>query len=267
MIRIRLLAAAVALMGTCASSTQATYVHFKVNGAPKEGVDRVVYHTTVEDAQSAKGYYWADQANFVHGGHAIYIGLQPRERAADYRAIFSVFGKGARGISDHTSNGADGGAGSSGSITYPWVKGRRYALEMKRVKSDKANADEQAWQGSVTDETTHRTTVIAEYAVPATWGHLLPGSVFFAEYFPYNAAKYHGAHPAPRPEQPYAKVRVEAPAAWADGTPLAAAISGLKPNNPANENLQKVSDTTATVETGLSAKGKSRADAASSANG
>jgi hypothetical protein len=237
------------------SSARGTYVFFKVDGAPKEGVDKLVYHTTVLTAQSATGYYWADQANFVHGGHAIYIGLQPRPQAQAYKAIFSVFGKGARGISEHTSNGADGGAGSSGSIVYPWVKGRRYALQMSMVRSDQAHDDETAWEGSVTDETTNQTTLIARYAVPASWGHLSPKSVFFAEYFPYNAAKYHGEHPATRPEQPYGKVRVEAPAAWADGATLPAVISGLKPNKD-NDNLQKESDTVATVETGLSAKAK-----------
>ncbi len=87
-------------------------------------------------------------------------------------------------------------------------------------------------------------------------------SVFFAEYFPYNAAKYHGDHPAPRPEQPYAKVLVEAPTASADGAPLAAAISGLKPNSPDNEKLEKLSDTKASVETGLSAKSKAGPDVA-----
>ena len=252
----RLIALACLCLCFTSASSRATYVFFTVEGAPKEGVDQLVYHTTVLNGQSAKGYYWADQANFVHGGHAMYIGLQPRERAEDFRAIFSVFGKGPRGISDHTSNGADGGAGASGSIAYPWVMGHRYALEMKVIKSDKAHDDEEAWQGSVMDEATHRTTVIAAYAVPKAWGHLSPKSVFFDEYFPYNAAKYHGDHPAPRPEQPYAKVLVEAPAAAAYGKPLTAVISGLKPNNPDNENLQKTSDTAATVETGLSARSK-----------
>ena len=192
----------------------------------------------------------------MHGGHAIYIGLQPRDKAEDYRAVFSVFGKGARGISEHTSNGADGGAGSSGSITYPWVKNHRYSLEMKLIKSDKAHEDEQAWQGSVTDETTHQTSIIAEYAVPVSWGHLSPKSVFFSEYFIYNAAKYHGDHPAPRPEQPYAKILVEAPEAFADGTQHEVTISGLKPNSPESDKLVKLSDKSAVVETGLGAKAK-----------
>jgi hypothetical protein len=234
---------------------RASYVFFAATGAPKEGVDDVVYHITVENCQNATGYYWADQANFVHGGHAIYIGLQPRPREQDFRAVFSVFGKGARGISEHTSNGADGGAGSSGWIPYPWVKGHRYALEMKLITSDKTQADEQAWQGSVTDESTHQTSIIAQYAVPKEWEHLSPKSVFFAEYFPYNAAKYHGDHPAPRPEQPYAEVFVEAPSVEADGKKLNATISGLKPNAN-NDDIVKVSDKTANVETGMSAKSK-----------
>ncbi len=257
---MRLIIPAFLCLCVTAATSRATYVYFTVAAAPREGVDRLVYHTTVLNAQAAKGYYWADQANFVHGGHAIYIGLQPRERAGDYRAVFSVFGKGPRGISDHTSNGADGGAGASGSIAYPWVNGHRYALEMKVIKSDKTHDDEEAWQGSVTDEATHRTAVIAEYAVPKDWGHLSARSVFFSEYFPYNAAKYHGDHPAPRPEQPYAKVRVEAPAAGADGKPLTATISGLKPN-ATNDSIVKDSDTTATIETGLSAKAMAGPDA------
>ena len=257
----RLLAAA-ALLLAGAVPARATYVYFKAAGAPAEGVDKVVYHTTVLNTPPARGYYWADQANFVHGGHAIYIGLQPRERAADYRAVFSVFGKGARGISEHTSNGADGGAGASGAINYPWVAGRRYALQMALVKSDQTKEDEQAWEGSVTDEATHVTTVIARYAVPAAWGHLSPRSVFFSEYFIYNAAKYHGPNPAKRPEQPYAKIFVEAPAAWAGGKPLEVTISGLKPNGPDTDKMEKDSETTAMVETGLGAKGKAGLDSA-----
>jgi hypothetical protein len=245
-------------VGFFATAARGTYVFFAVPGGPKEGLDKVVYHTTIEDCQSATGYYWADQSNFVHGGHAIYIGLQPRPTHDLYRAVFSVFGKGARGISDHTHNGADGGAGSSGAINYPWAKGHRYALTMQLFKSDKTQADEQAWEGSVTDETTHKTTMIAQYAVPASWGHLSPKSVFFAEYFIYNDAKYHRAHPATRPVEPYAKVLAEAPVGSADGVSHDGKISGLKPSQPDKENLLvKIDDKSATVETGLTEKPKS----------
>jgi hypothetical protein len=243
------------VIGVLSESARATYVFFTVPDAPKEGLEKLVYHMTIENCQAATGYYWADQANFVHGGHAIYMGLQPREKANKYRAVFSVFGKGARGISEHTSPGADGGAGASGAIDYPWVKGRRYTLQMELIKSDQAHEDEQAWEGSVTDEKTHETTVIARYAVPLSWGHLSPKSVFFAEYFIYNDAKYHGAHPATRPEQPYAMVLAEAPVGSADGVSHDGKISGMK-GSPDNDKLEKQSDTAATVETGLSAKSK-----------
>ncbi|MEU8489210.1 DUF3472 domain-containing protein [Streptomyces sp. NPDC048641] len=145
---------------------------WSVSGAPSDGLDKVAFVLKVNTTPSSSGYYWAQQYYF-QSGKVGYIGLQP---ASGGRAIFSVFGSGASTTHPNCRAGADGGDGVSCSVSYPWVAGRNYQLEVINNGSDN-------WTGYVVDATTAVWTTIGNWTIPSGSGKLKPGGVGFVEYY------------------------------------------------------------------------------------
>ena len=220
---------------------RASYVYFTAAGTG--AVQKYSANFRVDDAPMAKTYYWAYQTNF-NNGSAMYIGIQPRSTQAAQLAIFSVFGSGTRALAGSTSNGADGGAGTSGSITYPWLKGRTYSLTIENVTGRGENADEEAWSGCITDSHTMVKTEIACYAVPKSRGGLSKKLVFFSEYFIYNGVPVEN-----RDVQRYARVRVGTPTVKIAGATSTTTRTGTK--NESTGAIDTTSPTTTIVENGM----------------
>jgi uncharacterized protein DUF3472 len=147
---------------------------YSISGAPSDGLDKLAFTLKVISAPDAKGYYWAQQFYFASGKGA-YIGLQPRPGGSGL-AVFSVFGSGTSTSHANCRTGADGGAGTSCSVTYPFVKGRWYQLEVINNGNDN-------WTGYVVDTATGVWTTIGNWNIPSGSGKLKASGVGFVEYF------------------------------------------------------------------------------------
>lgn len=147
---------------------------WSISGAPSDGLDKVAFVLNVTSAPDASGYFWAQQYYFG-SGQVGYIGWQPRSGGGG-RAIFSVFGSGTSTSNANCSTGADGGAGTSCSVSYPIVKGRDYNVEV-------INNGNNNWTGYMRDSNTGVWTTIGNLNVPSGAGKLKPSGVGFVEYY------------------------------------------------------------------------------------
>ena len=84
------------------------------SGAPSAGLTKLAFPIAVENQPDYASYYWAQQY-YLENGQGGYIGLQPRTGGG--AAIFSIFGDGTSTTNADCSSGADGGAGTSCSIS------------------------------------------------------------------------------------------------------------------------------------------------------
>lgn len=159
---------------------------------------------------NVKGYFWANQFHFENGNHAGYIGIQTRPKAEDKLVIFSVFGKGTQSDSTNCRSGADGGSGTSCSAKFIWQDGHNYYLNVYKVPN--YSTEYYRWRGEIVDEITHQKQVIGEYETPVSWGLLSPSSIFFDEWFPFNASNQKNAQD--RACVPYAKINTYYPRLW-----------------------------------------------------
>ncbi|MEU8569778.1 DUF3472 domain-containing protein [Streptomyces pathocidini] len=146
---------------------------YSISGAPADGLKKLAFPLKVISQPNAPGYYWAQQYYFK-SGQVGYIGLQPRTDSGI--AIFSVFGSGTSTSHPNCRTGADGGSGTSCSVTYPYVKGRWYQLEIIQTGTNN-------WTGYVVDTSTNVWTTIGSWNVSSSAGLLRPSGVGFVEYF------------------------------------------------------------------------------------
>ncbi|WP_326745710.1 DUF3472 domain-containing protein [Streptomyces sp. NBC_00121] len=146
---------------------------YSISGAPAEGLEKLAFPLKVISQPNDGGYYWAQQYYFK-SGQVGYIGLQPRVDSG--LAVFSVFGSGTSTTHPNCRTGADGGSGTSCSVTYPYVKGRWYQLEIIKTGTDN-------WTGYVVDTSTNTWTTIGSWNVSSSAGLLKPSGVGFVEYY------------------------------------------------------------------------------------
>ncbi|MEU4272589.1 DUF3472 domain-containing protein [Streptomyces sp. NPDC026092] len=146
---------------------------YTVTGAPSEGLEKLAFPLKVISQPNDAGYYWAQQYYFK-SGQVGYVGLQPRVNSG--MAVFSVFGSGTSTTHPNCRTGADGGSGTSCSVTYPYVKGRWYQLEIIRTGTNN-------WTGYVVDTASGVWTTIGSWNVSASAGYLKPSGVGFVEYY------------------------------------------------------------------------------------
>ncbi|AXI03805.1 DUF3472 domain-containing protein [Aquirhabdus parva] len=183
-------------------------IYYTTQSPSSSGFDQIQWPVTVNTAPSTGStYYFALQANFIGDAKsAIYMGLQPRQ-ANKNLVIFSTFGTGTAALSPNCHSGADGGSGTSCSIQYNWKKGTPYLLTMKRNTAESTDIL-QVWEGYIKDTTTQQQTQIGRFTVPTTRQGLQNSSLFFDEYFPFNAGP---KDPTQRVCVPYAKLLVQSP--------------------------------------------------------
>lgn len=146
---------------------------YPISGAPTEGLEKLAFPVKVISQPNDAGYYWAQQYYFKSGQVGC-IGLQPRVGSG--LAVFSVFGSGTSATHPNCRTGAEGGSGTSCSVTYPYVKGRWYQLEIIRTGTDN-------WTGYVVDTSTNTWTTIGSWNVSSSAGLLKPSGVGFVEYY------------------------------------------------------------------------------------
>jgi hypothetical protein len=151
-------------------------VNYSGSGVPAAGFTSVSYPLTVLVNENPKAtWYWADEFGFLGENAQAYVGLQPGPLA-----LFSVFGPGSQGLTEHCATGADGGEGTSCHLPYPWSVGRTYVFT---VSLQGPPASTETWRGTVTDTTTGTVSTIGEISVALSRGLLSPQSGGFSEYF------------------------------------------------------------------------------------
>ncbi|GAC1374971.1 MAG: hypothetical protein NVSMB32_17970 [Actinomycetota bacterium] len=148
-------------------------------GSPAAGLTSLSYPlTVVENADPKASWYWADTVQFVGDASVAYMGLQPNGQYG-LTALFSVFGPGTAGVGPYCVDGADGGAGTSCHIPYPWQVGRTYVFT---IAQQSRSLSGETWVGTVEDQTTRIATAIGAWTVPSSRGLLEP-QLGFVEYY------------------------------------------------------------------------------------
>ena len=95
--------------------------------------------------------------------------------------MFSVFGVGTTAVTPKVCKaGADTGPGTSCTIVYPWSVGTTYQFDMKLLSN---NGSTEKWAATVKNLSTSKTTAIASWSVPSSWGLLDTTTLDFAEYY------------------------------------------------------------------------------------
>lgn len=146
--------------------------NWSFSGAPSGGLTKLAFPITVNSQPDAAGYYWAQQF-YLNNNQGGYVGLQPR--AGGGAALFSIFGSGTSSTSPNCHSGADGGAGTSCLISYPYTVGNEYELEAIVTGTN-------TYTGYVVDDSTDVWTTIGSWTVSGG-GNFQPSGVGFQEYY------------------------------------------------------------------------------------
>ena len=142
------------------------------SGAPSGGMTKLAFPITVNSQPDASGYYWAQQF-YLKNNQGGYLGLQPRTGGG--AALFSIFGNGTSTTNPNCHSGADGGAGTSCLISYPYSVGHEYELEVIVTGTN-------TYTGYVVDDSTAVWTTIGSWTVSGG-GNLQSSGVGFQEYY------------------------------------------------------------------------------------
>ncbi|MFD7923374.1 DUF3472 domain-containing protein [Streptomyces sp. NPDC059740] len=168
----------VAMTGESFAATPTTHW---TTGAPG-AVSRLTLPLAVESAPDASGIYFAFYTT-LESGTRPYAGLQPKPAGSDGRsrlqAIFSSFNAEATTTDDHCSPGADGGAGVSCAVQFPYTKGTTYDLVLKRASVSGAT---QLMTGDVVNGSTGATVAhIGSFSLPSGSGRFRASDGGFIE--------------------------------------------------------------------------------------
>lgn len=152
---------------------------WKFTKSPTNGMKDVTFGFNVANAVHKRGYYYAQQFNFVNMSDVGYTGVQPQDDVngqSSIRGVFSSFQKGTTSKHPNCSDGADGGAGVSCGvvITHDFTNTFNCVVE---------NIGGTTWRGSLVDSVTGASTVIGEYTLPAGAGGIKSSQTGFLEDF------------------------------------------------------------------------------------
>lgn len=148
---------------------------------------RLTFPLVMHTVPKVRGYYFAQHFGFTYrpDEDVGYMGFQPLDGGKTFRAIFSVFGKGAEVMDhEHCRSGADGGPGVSCSRSgLPFKPGKTYTFTV--VRNEMVSNGVVTWNGYVTDDNTHiRKWLVGRWAVPLSWGGLASHHGFVEQYIP-----------------------------------------------------------------------------------
>jgi hypothetical protein len=128
------------------------------------------------DGYYFSAYYWFSGDYPATGG---YLGLQTEGSAPTGKiAIFSIWGATSSSGPGYNSSGNEGGVFYTSRITYPWVVNNTYDLN---ISLSSQSAGSNTWTGTITDTTTHTSSLIGNIVVPSTRGNLYDISNTFHE--------------------------------------------------------------------------------------
>lgn len=128
------------------------------------------------DGYYLSAYYWFSGDYPATGG---YLGLQTEGTVPTGKiAIFSIWGATSSNGPGYNSSGNEGGVYYTSRITYPWVINHTYDLN---IALSSQSAGSNTWTGTVTDTSTHISSLIGNIVVPDTRGNLYDISNTFHE--------------------------------------------------------------------------------------
>ncbi|MEV7719019.1 hypothetical protein [Streptomyces sp. NPDC088184] len=141
----------------------------------------------VDSAPDASGIYFAYYTT-LESGTRPYAGFQPKPVDANgthvLQAVFSSFNADATTTDDHCTYGADGGAGVSCAVRFPYTPGTMYSLVLKRASVSGAT---QLMTGDVVETATGAPVAhIGGFGLPAASGRFKNADQGFIE--PYLSA-------------------------------------------------------------------------------
>ncbi|PNS14959.1 hypothetical protein CAC42_2188 [Sphaceloma murrayae] len=166
-------ATTVALVGNSWSFTE----------APATGLTDITFPFKLANAPNERGYYFAQQFDFIDVESQGYAGLQPQANDSNgdtvVRAVFSSFQTGATTTHPNCSDGADGGTGVSCGVVVKATYDHAHDVRIKKSGST-------TWSATLVDVETGTSNDIGEWTLPAGSGNIKNGQVGFVEYFPFN---------------------------------------------------------------------------------
>lgn len=128
------------------------------------------------DGYYFSAYYWFSGDYPATGG---YLGLQTEGAIPTGKiAIFSIWGATSSNGPGYNAPGNESGAYYTSRITYPWVTNHTYDLNISLTGQ---SAGSNTWTGTVTDTTTHVSSLIGNIVVPISRGNLYDISATFHE--------------------------------------------------------------------------------------
>ncbi|KAF4553073.1 Hypothetical protein D9617_8g050860 [Elsinoe fawcettii] len=172
-------------LATCLPFSLALVGHnWAFSDFPSSGLNDITFPFSIAAADKDRGFYFAQQYNFINVDSVGYCGLQPRASPSSgdvLHAAFSSFQTGATSGHDNCSDGADGGSGVSCAVDVTGVNyDHPWNITIARSR------DNHTWKGTLVDTVTGKETVIGEYSLPAGTGGIKNGQMGFVEYYPWN---------------------------------------------------------------------------------
>ncbi|MGW6154099.1 hypothetical protein ACWFRM_13325 [Streptomyces sp. NPDC055144] len=178
-------AAVLLTLGAAGESWASTPTVRWTTGAPTP-VTELTLPMSFESAPDASGIYFAYYTT-LESGTRPYAGFQPKpavDGKPTLQAIFSSFNANATTTDSHCKYGADGGAGVSCAVQFPYTKGTMYAVELSRVSDDGTT---QLMNGEVVNtETGADVAHIGSFRLPVASGRFKAADQGFIE--PYLTA-------------------------------------------------------------------------------
>ncbi len=156
--------------GNCAGCPGAPGAYYAYPPGPRTGYDALEFTLSPQTFQGTPkqaDYYWAYQDTF-QTGNTFYFGLQPGGQYGK-TALFSIFGQGTKYEPSYKYcfKSADGGAGTSCHIPYPWLLKHFYDFTITLVGQNKTS---RTWEGRVYDDNARTSTLIGDITVKSLNG-------------------------------------------------------------------------------------------------
>lgn len=179
-------ATALLAIGAAGQSWASTPTVRWTTGAPTP-VSTLELPMSVDAAPDASGIYFAYYTT-LESGTRPYAGFQPKPVDADghrsLQAVFSSFNAEATTTDSHCDYGADGGAGVSCAVRFPYTPGTMYSLVLKRAE---VTGDTQLMTGDVVETATGASVAhIGSFGLPSGSGRFKAADQGFIE--PYLTA-------------------------------------------------------------------------------